>query len=44
MEEKEKIQRDLPFNNINLSENKKIKFLLPQIDNLNLPENWVKAE
>ena len=38
LEEKEKIQRDLPFNNVNISENKKIKFLLPKIDNLNLPE------
>ena len=35
--ENERIQKDLPFNEVRISEKNKLKFILPKIDNLNLP-------
>ena len=35
--ENEKVQKDLPFNEVRISEKNKLKFILPKIDNLNLP-------
>ena len=35
--ENERIQKDLPFNEVRIYEKNKLKFILPKIDNLNLP-------